>query len=42
LYMSSQIIKKHMSGEMIVENVNYDYEGTSYPGVKFTITLPFL
>jgi len=41
LYMSSQIIKKHMSGDMIVENVSYEYEGVSYSGAKFMITLPF-
>jgi len=42
LYMSSQIIKKHMNGEMIVKNENYEYEGVSCTGAKFTITLPFL
>ncbi|NQY94094.1 MAG: PAS domain S-box protein, partial [Campylobacteraceae bacterium] len=41
LYMSSQIIKKHMTGEMVVENKQYEYEGISYNGALFTITLPF-
>jgi len=40
LYMSSEIIKKHMDGDIIVENLTYDYEGFSYEGAKFTIVLP--
>jgi len=40
LYMSSQIIKKHMHGNIDAQNVEYEYDGILYKGAKFTINLP--
>ena len=40
LYMSSEIIKKHMDGEIIVKNVEYEYEKDNFKGAKFRIKLP--
>jgi len=40
LYMSTEIISKHMNGQIQVENDSYIYEDISYVGAKFTITLP--
>lgn len=40
LYMSKEIIEKHMAGTIDVENVQYDYEGENYQGALFSIKLP--
>jgi signal transduction histidine kinase len=40
LYMSGEIIKKHMDGNIVVENIEYGYDNQSYVGAKFIITLP--
>jgi len=42
LYMSSEIIKKHLKGDITVKNTTYIYEGEKYKGAKFTITIPIL
>ncbi len=40
LYMSQEIISRHMKGTLTVENTTYDYNGMSYTGAFFSITLP--
>ena len=40
LYMSSEIISKHMQGGIVVKNVEYEFENENYTGAKFIITLP--
>ncbi len=40
LYMSMEMISKHMSGLMSVENKIFKHEGISYLGACFTIKLP--
>ncbi|MEA1915609.1 MAG: ATP-binding protein, partial [Campylobacterota bacterium] len=40
LYMSQEMITKHMNGTLIVKNAHYAYEEDSYTGAQFTITLP--
>jgi len=40
LFMTKEMIEKHMLGKLEVENVNYEYEGKSYSGAQFSITLP--
>ena len=40
LYMSEEIIVKHMDGTIEVENVEFDYNKEKQKGTKFTITLP--
>ncbi len=39
LYMSEEIIKKHMKGDLTVSNEQYEYEGKIYTGACFTIVL---
>ncbi len=39
LYMSEEIISKHLKGELSVENENFTYEGKNYRGAVFTIRL---
>jgi len=38
LYMSKEIIEKHMKGTLHVTNENYTYEEKSYKGAAFLIT----
>ncbi len=38
LYMSKEIIEKHMYGSIEVKNESFNYEGLEYIGAKFTIT----
>jgi signal transduction histidine kinase len=38
--MTKEMIEKHMLGKLEVENVDYEYEGSSYKGAQFTINLP--
>jgi len=40
LYMSQEIITRHMNGKISVENVHYKYQHKSYVGACFTILLP--
>ncbi|NQY93964.1 MAG: cache domain-containing protein, partial [Campylobacteraceae bacterium] len=40
LYMSTEIISKHMNGELKVMNSSYIYEDKSFTGAEFIITLP--
>ncbi|NQY54584.1 MAG: HAMP domain-containing histidine kinase, partial [Campylobacteraceae bacterium] len=40
LYMSEEIIKKHMDGIIFVNNKKYVHEGITYIGAIFTIILP--
>jgi signal transduction histidine kinase len=40
LYMSKEIITKHMKGNIKVENSTINIKGNSYKGARFTITLP--
>ena len=40
LYMSAEIISKHMNGNLRVTNQTYNYENIEYTGAQFTITLP--
>lgn len=38
LYMSKQIVEKHMKGSILVSNETYTYKEKSYTGAKFVIT----
>jgi PAS domain S-box-containing protein len=40
LYMSEEIVSKHMNGKLSVENISYEYENNRYTGAKFTIKIP--
>ena len=40
LYMTKQIVQKHMNGTIEFFNRNYEYEGTKYTGAEFIISLP--
>ena len=40
LYMSEEIINKHMKGSLVVNNIEFKYEEVSYKGAQFTIELP--
>jgi len=40
LYMCSEIITKHMHGQIFVENKEYTYRGMLCKGAEFTIILP--
>ena len=40
LYMSEEIVTKHMKGKIKVENRRFLHDGESYSGAMFTITLP--
>jgi len=40
LYMSKEMIEKHMYGTLDVSNETYIWENQSYTGAKFSITLP--
>jgi signal transduction histidine kinase len=40
LYMSQEIIQKHMHGEIKVENISYKYKNRDYYGAEFTIKIP--
>ncbi|RXJ88405.1 histidine kinase [Arcobacter sp. CECT 8983] len=39
LYMSQEIIVKHMHGQILMKNSTFNYEGKDYTGVKTTIKL---
>lgn len=40
LYMSNEIIKKHMKGDIFVKNREFMYEDALYKGAEFIIELP--
>ncbi len=40
LYMSKEIVQKHLKGSLEVENVTFDYHKHSYKGAEFKIILP--
>ncbi len=40
LYMSKEIVQKHLKGSLEVENVTFDYHDTSYKGAEFKIKIP--
>ena len=42
LYMSKEIVEKHLNGMLIVSNENYTYENIDYFGAKFVIEIPDL
>jgi signal transduction histidine kinase len=39
LYMSQDIIKNHLNGDIIVTNESYTYENIEYKGAKFKISI---
>ena len=39
LYMTEEIIRKHLKGDITVSNEKYCYEGIDYIGAKFTINI---
>ena len=41
LYMSKQMIEKHMKGSLTASNRSFDVDGTEYIGACFTIALPY-
>jgi signal transduction histidine kinase len=40
LFMSSEMIKKHMKGSITVKNRKYSYENNEYLGAEFTVLIP--
>ena len=40
LYMSQEIITRHMNGTLSVENISYEYKGSTFEGALFTIEFP--
>ena len=40
LYMSKEIVEKHMRGKLTVLNEEYMYKGKTYKGANFSITFP--
>jgi signal transduction histidine kinase len=40
LYMSQEIIVRHLCGSLIVQNKEYEYKGKQYKGAEFIIKLP--
>mgnify|MGYP003571689152 CR=1 FL=1 len=40
LYMSKEIVEKHMKGKLVVENTTYTYNNTTYKGANFSVILP--
>lgn len=42
LYMTEEIITKHLEGQILVENKEFTYEGKEYIGAQFTIVLNLL
>lgn len=42
LYMTKEIVESHLKGTILVSNAKYDYDGESYVGAEFVITLPII
>ncbi|QKJ24388.1 sensor histidine kinase [Poseidonibacter lekithochrous] len=40
LFMSEEIISKHMNGEISVDNETYEYKDKTYTGAAFTLSIP--
>jgi signal transduction histidine kinase len=40
LYMTEEIIVRHLKGEIEVKNDEFTYENSSYIGAEFTIKIP--
>ena len=40
LYMSQEIVARHMNGTIEVDNETYEYEGETYKGACFKVSLP--
>ncbi len=40
LYMTSQIITKHLQGSILVENINFTYQNKEFHGASFEIKIP--
>ena len=40
LYMSKEMIEKHMGGKIEISNKQYEYENNSYVGAEVLIVLP--
>ena len=40
LYMTEEIIEKHMKGTIVVSNQEFNYENNTYTGAQFEIKLP--
>lgn len=40
LYMTNQIINRHLKGEIKVENINFKYENKEFLGASFKIIIP--
>ena len=40
LYMTKEIIEKHMFGNLIIKNIDITYENKNYKGTEITIILP--
>ena len=40
LYMSEEMVVKHMAGRIEVENVSFSHENRAYKGALFTVVLP--
>jgi PAS domain S-box-containing protein len=40
LYMTEEMVVKHMNGSIVASNTKYKYNGSNYLGAEFVITLP--
>ena len=40
LFMSEEIIVKHLNGEIFVQNIEFNYNGKDYKGAEFNIKFP--
>ena len=40
LYMSKEIISRHILGELSVENITYEFQGETFTGANFVISFP--
>ena len=40
LFMSEELVVKHMNGRICAKNVSYEYNGKEYRGAQFTVKLP--
>ena len=42
LYMTKEIIEKHMNGTIVANNQEFNYENNDYKGAQFEIKLPYI
>ena len=40
LYMSQEIITRHLQGTIQAKNISFEYNNQNFKGAQFTITLP--